>query len=61
MQNTHLRRISSLCAARSFAYLSDMSALAVLLRRELHPHLGILQRSQSVYSDADCLSALAAQ
>ncbi|WP_312267073.1 lipoprotein signal peptidase [Neisseria sp.] len=46
LQNTHLRRISSLCAARSFAYLSDMSALAVLLRLELHPHPGILQRSQ---------------
>nr|WP_312265628.1 lipoprotein signal peptidase [Neisseria sp.] len=48
MQNTHLRRISSLCAARSFAYLSDMSALAVLLRLELHPHLDILQRSPTV-------------
>ncbi|WP_082402945.1 lipoprotein signal peptidase [Neisseria sp. 74A18] len=34
----HLRRISALCAARSFAYLYDMSALAVLLL-ELHPHL----------------------
>ena len=50
MQNTHLRRISSLCAARSFAYLSDMSALAVLLRLELHPHPGILQRSLALYS-----------
>ncbi|OSI35390.1 lipoprotein signal peptidase [Neisseria dumasiana] len=39
MQNPHLRRISALCAARSFAYLYDMSALAVLLRLELHPHL----------------------
>ncbi|MDO4248945.1 MAG: lipoprotein signal peptidase [Neisseria sp.] len=48
LQNTHLRRISSLCAARSFAYLSDMSALAVLLRLELHPHLGILQRALPV-------------
>ncbi|MDO4247441.1 MAG: lipoprotein signal peptidase [Neisseria sp.] len=46
MQNTHLRRISSLRVARSFAYLSDMSALAVLLRLEPHPHLGILQRSR---------------
>ncbi|OSI09918.1 lipoprotein signal peptidase [Neisseria zoodegmatis] len=46
MQNPHLRRISALCAARSFAYLYDMSALAVLLRLELHPHLGVLQRSR---------------
>ncbi|WP_083813986.1 lipoprotein signal peptidase [Neisseria shayeganii] len=46
MQNPHLRRISALCAARSLAYLYDMSALAVLLRLELHPHLGVLQRSQ---------------
>ncbi|WP_095197905.1 lipoprotein signal peptidase [Neisseria zoodegmatis] len=46
MQNPHLRRISALCAARSFAYLYDMSALAVLLRLKLHPHLGVLQRSQ---------------
>ncbi|MDO5069800.1 MAG: lipoprotein signal peptidase [Neisseria zoodegmatis] len=45
MQNPHLRRISALCAARSFAYLYDMSALAVLLRLELHPHLRVLQRS----------------
>ncbi|WP_373796261.1 lipoprotein signal peptidase [Neisseria dentiae] len=44
MQNPHLRRISSLCAARSLAYLLDMSALAVLLRLELHPHLRVLQR-----------------
>ncbi|MDO5070108.1 MAG: lipoprotein signal peptidase, partial [Neisseria zoodegmatis] len=29
MQNSHLRRISALCAARSLAYLCDMSALAV--------------------------------
>ncbi|WP_082402924.1 hypothetical protein [Neisseria sp. 74A18] len=43
--NPHLRRISALCAARSFAYLYDMSALAVLLRLELHPHLGVLHRS----------------
>ncbi|OSI11428.1 hypothetical protein BWD10_00160 [Neisseria zoodegmatis] len=35
-----------MCAARSFAYLYDMSALAVLLRLELHPHLGVLQRSR---------------
>ncbi|OSI14100.1 hypothetical protein BV914_11035 [Neisseria dumasiana] len=48
MQNPHLRRISALCAARSFAYLYDMSALAVLLRLELHPHLGVLQRSRPV-------------
>ncbi|WP_231718115.1 hypothetical protein [Neisseria sp. 74A18] len=47
MQNPHLRRISALCAARSFAYLYDMSALAVLLRLELHPHLRVLQRSHS--------------
>ncbi|OSI17176.1 lipoprotein signal peptidase [Neisseria dumasiana] len=46
MQNPHLRRISALCAARSFAYLYDMSALAVLLRLELHPHLRVLQRSR---------------
>ncbi|HFC8518409.1 TPA: lipoprotein signal peptidase [Neisseria weaveri] len=48
MQNPHLRRISALCAARSFAYLYDMSALAVLLRLELHLHLRVLQRSQLV-------------
>ncbi|WP_425325910.1 lipoprotein signal peptidase [Neisseria shayeganii] len=48
LQNPHLRRISALCAARSLAYLNDMSALAVLLRLELHPHLGVLQRSQAV-------------
>ncbi|EGY52367.1 hypothetical protein [Neisseria shayeganii] len=48
LQNPHLRRISALCAARSLAYLlSDMSALAALLRLELHPHLGGLQRSQA--------------
>ncbi|MCQ9327255.1 lipoprotein signal peptidase [Neisseria dentiae] len=46
LQNPHLRRISALCAARSLAYLSDMSALAALLRLELHPHLGVLQRSR---------------
>nr|WP_253342308.1 lipoprotein signal peptidase [Neisseria sp. HSC-16F19] len=46
MKNPHLRRISALCAARSLAYLYDMSALAVLLRLELHPHLEVLQRSQ---------------
>ncbi|WP_373747327.1 lipoprotein signal peptidase [Neisseria dentiae] len=44
MQNPHLRRISALCAARSLAYLLDMSALAALLRLELHPHLAVLQR-----------------
>ncbi|WP_425319963.1 lipoprotein signal peptidase [Neisseria dumasiana] len=48
LQTPHLRRISALCAARSFAYLYDMSALAVLLRLELHPHLRVLQRSQAV-------------
>ncbi|EGY53380.1 hypothetical protein HMPREF9371_0393 [Neisseria shayeganii 871] len=56
MQHPHLRRISALCAARSLAYLDDMSVpqgflaftLAALLRLELHPHLGILQRSQPV-------------
>ncbi|EGY52994.1 hypothetical protein HMPREF9371_0780 [Neisseria shayeganii 871] len=46
MQNPHLRRISALCAAHSLAYLDDMSAFAALLRLELHPHLGVLQRSQ---------------
>nr|WP_232203122.1 lipoprotein signal peptidase [Neisseria shayeganii] len=35
----HLRRISALGAARSLAYLDDMSALAALLCLELHPHL----------------------
>ncbi|WP_370686918.1 lipoprotein signal peptidase [Neisseria sp. Dent CA1/247] len=49
MQNPHLRRISALCAARSFAYLYDMSAFAVLLRLELHPHLEVLQRSQPIF------------
>ncbi|WP_232203125.1 hypothetical protein [Neisseria shayeganii] len=48
LQNPHLRRISALCAARSLAYLHDMSTLAALLRLELHPHLGVLQRSQPV-------------
>ncbi|OSI19118.1 hypothetical protein BV912_08375 [Neisseria dumasiana] len=47
--NPHLRRISALCAARSFAYLYDMSALAVLLRLELHLHLRVLQRSRAVF------------
>ncbi|EGY53294.1 MCP methyltransferase [Neisseria shayeganii 871] len=47
MQNLHLRRISALCAARSLAYLCDMSSLAALLRLELHPHLGVLQRPQA--------------
>ncbi|WP_415752586.1 ATP-dependent exonuclease [Neisseria shayeganii] len=54
LQNPHLQRISALCAARSLAYLHDMSApqgfltftLAALLRLELHPHLEVLQRSQ---------------
>ncbi|WP_231718143.1 hypothetical protein [Neisseria sp. 74A18] len=40
LQNPHLWRISVLCAARSFACLYDMSAPAVLLRLELHPHHG---------------------
>ncbi|VEH87359.1 Uncharacterised protein [Neisseria animaloris] len=44
MQTPHLRRISALSAARSFAYLYDMSALAVLLRLELHPHLRVLHK-----------------
>ncbi|OSI16601.1 lipoprotein signal peptidase [Neisseria dumasiana] len=48
MQNPHLRRISALCAARSFAYLYDMSALAVLLRLELHPHLRVLPRFRAI-------------
>ncbi|MDO5069230.1 MAG: lipoprotein signal peptidase [Neisseria zoodegmatis] len=49
LPNPHLRHISALCAARSFAYLTyDMSALAVLLRLELHPHLRVLPRSQPV-------------
>ncbi|WP_083813988.1 ATP-dependent exonuclease [Neisseria shayeganii] len=55
LPNPHLRRISALCAARSLAYLDDMSVprgflaftLAVLLRLELHPHLGVWQRSQA--------------
>ncbi|WP_232203068.1 lipoprotein signal peptidase [Neisseria shayeganii] len=55
MQNLHLRRISALRAARSLAYLYDMSVpqgfltftLAALLRLELHPHLRVLQRSQA--------------
>nr|WP_232203115.1 lipoprotein signal peptidase [Neisseria shayeganii] len=47
LQNPHLRRISALCAARSLAYLYDMSAFAVLLRLELHPHLRVLKRSQA--------------
>ncbi|SUA43789.1 Uncharacterised protein [Neisseria zoodegmatis] len=46
LQNPHLQRISALCAARSFAYLIDMSALAVLLPLELHLHLRVLQKSQ---------------
>ncbi|EGY51522.1 hypothetical protein [Neisseria shayeganii] len=47
LQKPHLRRISALCAARSLAYLCDMSSLTALLRLELHPHLGGLQRSQA--------------
>ncbi|EGY52257.1 ATP-dependent exonuclease synthesis protein AddB [Neisseria shayeganii 871] len=60
LQNLHLRRISVLCAARSLAYLYDMSVpqgflaftFAALLRLELHPHLRVLQRSQAEVSDA---------
>ncbi|WP_083814009.1 ATP-dependent exonuclease [Neisseria shayeganii] len=56
MQNPHLRRISALCAARSLAYLYDMSVpqgfltftFPALLRLELHPHLEVLQRSQAL-------------
>ncbi|ATD64752.1 lipoprotein signal peptidase [Neisseria weixii] len=48
MQNRYLRRISALCAARSLAYLFDMSAPAALLRLELHPHPTVLQRSEAV-------------
>ncbi|WP_244958893.1 lipoprotein signal peptidase [Neisseria shayeganii] len=44
-QNNHPP--TALCAARSLAYLYDMSSLAALLRLELHPHLGVLQRSQA--------------
>ncbi|WP_244958873.1 lipoprotein signal peptidase [Neisseria shayeganii] len=47
LQNPHLRRISALCAARSLAYLYDMSAFPALLRLELHPHLEVLQRSRA--------------
>ncbi|WP_244958784.1 lipoprotein signal peptidase [Neisseria shayeganii] len=50
LQHSHLRRISALCAARSLAYLDDMSALAALLRLELHPHLEVLQRSRLSFS-----------
>ncbi|EGY52403.1 hypothetical protein HMPREF9371_1392 [Neisseria shayeganii 871] len=46
--------------ARSLAYLHDMSVpqgflaftLAALLRLELHPHLGVLQRSQLEFEAA---------
>ncbi|WP_095197830.1 lipoprotein signal peptidase [Neisseria zoodegmatis] len=48
LQSPHLRCICALCAARSFAYLCDMSALAALLRLELHPHLRVLQSFQAV-------------
>ncbi|EGY53528.1 hypothetical protein HMPREF9371_0273 [Neisseria shayeganii 871] len=41
MQNPHLRRISALCVYALWVLL------AVLLRLELHPHLGVLQRSQA--------------
>ncbi|WP_082402912.1 lipoprotein signal peptidase [Neisseria sp. 74A18] len=52
LQNPHLRRISALRVAHLFAYLYDMSALAVLLRLERHPHLKVLQRSRPVYGSA---------
>ncbi|WP_083813983.1 lipoprotein signal peptidase [Neisseria shayeganii] len=35
-----MRRISALCAARPRGLVHHMSALAVLLRLELPPHLG---------------------
>ncbi|WP_083813948.1 lipoprotein signal peptidase [Neisseria shayeganii] len=41
LQNPHLRRISALCVYALWVLL------AVLLRLELHPHLGVLQRSQA--------------
>ncbi|WP_342355402.1 lipoprotein signal peptidase [Neisseria shayeganii] len=50
MQNPHLWRISALCAAHSLAYLYDMSALAALLRLELHPHLGGVCKGLSLAS-----------
>nr|WP_256473516.1 lipoprotein signal peptidase [Neisseria sp. HSC-16F19] len=52
LQNPHLRRISAFCAARSLAYLYDMSALAALLRLELHPHPEVLQRSRLICLEA---------
>nr|WP_256473482.1 lipoprotein signal peptidase [Neisseria sp. HSC-16F19] len=54
LQNLHLRRISVLevyarrGTARSLSLVHDMSALAALLRLELHPQLKVFQRSQSV-------------
>nr|WP_253341162.1 lipoprotein signal peptidase [Neisseria sp. HSC-16F19] len=48
LKNRHLRRISALRAARSLAYLCDMSAFAALLRLELHPQLAVLQRPQTI-------------
>ncbi|UOO78242.1 lipoprotein signal peptidase [Neisseria sp. Dent CA1/247] len=38
-----MRRISALCAARSFSLVYDMSAPAALLSLKLHPHLRVLQ------------------
>ncbi|WP_115134091.1 lipoprotein signal peptidase [Neisseria zoodegmatis] len=38
-----MRRISALCAACSLSFIY-VSALAVLLRLELHPHPAVLQR-----------------
>ncbi|PJO77849.1 lipoprotein signal peptidase [Neisseria sp. N177_16] len=47
MQNLHLWRISSLCAARKLAYLSDMSALSALLSLRTILKSEVLQRSRS--------------
>nr|WP_245945457.1 hypothetical protein [Neisseria dentiae] len=61
MQNSRLRRISSLCAARPLSLVYDMSAPAALLRLELHPHPTVLPRSQfagkgrSIYRKTPCL------
>ncbi|PJO10256.1 hypothetical protein CRG49_003170 [Neisseria sp. N95_16] len=48
LQNPHFWRISSLCAARKLAYLSDISALSVLLSLRTALKSGVLQRSQVV-------------
>ncbi|PJO10792.1 lipoprotein signal peptidase [Neisseria sp. N95_16] len=47
MQNLHLWHISSLCAARKLAYLSDMSALSALLSLRTILKSEVLQRSRS--------------